>query len=649
MDLDALFKIPTAPASGLKRKLVSSAPTAEELERFNASRRPNGTTTTNGSTTASTVAVGKSGDIKGKMRAATVQDGSDDEAERDDFAPGNDADYFTEEDSDGRFFGGGLTSEQKQILEIMDDDRDPSEAAMTLQGLRKMVSVLEKAVAKNVEMRAKFAGNPHKFVESEIALDTALHALLLLTQSPGSFYPELIKLGIISTLVDLLSHENVDISIAVITILEELTDEDVGEGEDGEESTVGLQAELAVKALADELVKCSILELLTQNVRRLDLGDETERNGVYHALSLFENLLSATEGLALRLTKTTDLLAWLLQQVQQKATKDLEQIRFYAAEILSMLLSTGDDTIRQRFGALDGVDVCLTTLSAYRKRDPKGAEELEFMENVFDILCSALATTTIKQRFLEGEGVELMVLLMKQKMLARTRSIKVLDHALSGEAGISSCERFVEALGLRTLFSAFMGKSRTGKRKASESSGAEDDEHILGILNSLLSNLASESESRLRLLAKFVEDGYEKVDRLLELRETAQDRVKSREGELASERRTLQAEGLDYDEDDEYFRRLEAGLFTLQLVDYVIAWIVMEDDGIQEHVRLLLSRKDMAFADVVDVLKEYRDNIGSAEDVKPSNGFAAQPNEALEPVKQRDIIEALMDYLSGLS
>jgi beta-catenin-like protein 1 len=37
-----------------------------------------------------------------------------------DFAPGGDADYFAEEDEDGRFFGGGLTSEQKDILNIFD-------------------------------------------------------------------------------------------------------------------------------------------------------------------------------------------------------------------------------------------------------------------------------------------------------------------------------------------------------------------------------------------------------------------------------------------------------------------------------------------------------------------------------------------------
>ena len=35
------------------------------------------------------------------------------------------------------------------------------------------------------------------------------------------------------------------------------------------------------------------------------------------------------------------------------------------------------------------------------------------MENVFDILCSALAEPEIKQFFLDSEGVDLMVLMMK--------------------------------------------------------------------------------------------------------------------------------------------------------------------------------------------------------------------------------------------
>jgi len=38
---------------------------------------------------------------------------------------------------------------------------------------------------------------------------------------------------------------------------------------------------------------------------------------------------------------------------------------------------------------------------------------VEFMENIFNCLCSLLAEPEMKKAFLEAEGVELMVILMK--------------------------------------------------------------------------------------------------------------------------------------------------------------------------------------------------------------------------------------------
>lgn len=59
---------------------------------------------------------------KPKSRKATVEDVGDEDVDMDrDFAPGGDADYFVEEDDEGRFFGGGLTGEQKEILNIFDN------------------------------------------------------------------------------------------------------------------------------------------------------------------------------------------------------------------------------------------------------------------------------------------------------------------------------------------------------------------------------------------------------------------------------------------------------------------------------------------------------------------------------------------------
>ena len=80
------------------------------------------------------------------------------------------------------------------------------------------------------------------------------------------------------------------------------------------------------------------------------------------------------------------------------------------------------------------------------------------MENIFNALCSVLAEPELKHAFLEAEGVELMALIMKEKVVARTRAIKVMAYATQGEDGKGCCERFVEVLGLKSLFSAFMGK-----------------------------------------------------------------------------------------------------------------------------------------------------------------------------------------------
>ena len=58
-------------------------------------------------------------EMKPKFGKATVEDAEDENAEEG-FAPGADADYFAEEDDEGRFFGGGLTSEQKEIMNIFE-------------------------------------------------------------------------------------------------------------------------------------------------------------------------------------------------------------------------------------------------------------------------------------------------------------------------------------------------------------------------------------------------------------------------------------------------------------------------------------------------------------------------------------------------
>ena len=128
-----------------------------------------------------------------------------------------------------------------------------------------------------------------------------------------------------------------------------------------------------------------------------------------------------------------------------------------------------------------------------------------------------------------------MLMSFRDKKDAAPQCIKVLDFAMTGPAGTSCCETFVDALGLKTLFSAFMGKA--SKKGKAPSAVSDDVGHMLGIISSLFTNLPSDSMPRMRLLAKFVESDYEKVDRLLDIRENAESRLKVIEKEIDQEKK----------------------------------------------------------------------------------------------------------------
>lgn len=137
---------------------------------------------------------------KGKARAVTVEEAGEEDGDMN-FAPGGDADYFAEEDEEGRFYGGGLTQEQKQILNIFDSATGeglPEEVSaapflsfytdlhrllqpeeLSVTSIRRILLKFERAVNKNTDQRSKYPDDPTK-----CALDTLLFTLVLINRSP---------------------------------------------------------------------------------------------------------------------------------------------------------------------------------------------------------------------------------------------------------------------------------------------------------------------------------------------------------------------------------------------------------------------------------------------------------------------------------
>lgn len=216
------------------------------------------------------------------------------------------------------------------------------------------------------------------------------------------------------------ADENVDITISVIKVLEEMTDEDVGEANDGQQTEETAEAfDTAFSKFLTNLLSTPILELLLANIGRLNPAEPTEQQGLYHTFSLIENLLSSPQAAltAKNLISTnflTEQVFKRLPQVPAAGNDADEQNRYYAAELLAVLLSIQEVSKESRdaFMAQDGLDCCLKVLSLYRKKEPRG-EEIEFFENVFDAVCAVLDSEEGKKAFREAEGIELMLILMK--------------------------------------------------------------------------------------------------------------------------------------------------------------------------------------------------------------------------------------------
>ena len=463
-------------------------------------------------------------------------------------------------------------------------------------GVKKILLGFEKKVSRNQEMRIKFPDQPDKFMVSEMELHDAVRELQVECQYVNNFlihsmhirmhfkcvmqnvstvphmYPVLVELNCASTLLGLLSHDNTDIAVAAVEVVQELTDVDtMNESEEGSE------------ALLAALVKHQVCSLLVTNLERMDEAVKEESEGVHNTLAIIENLVELRPEMCKDVAEVKKMfpitvnknsifqagfINWLIKKLKVKVPFD--ENKLYASEILSILLQTEPDN-RKLFGQLDAIDNLLQQLAYYKRHDPTQSEELEMMENLFDCLCSLLLETENRDRFLKGEGLQLMNLMLREKKKSRSGALKVLSHALTGAEGTDNCIKFVDILGLRTLFPLFM-KTPSRTKRAGVSS-EEHEERTVSILATLLKNVTSANNAakqRERILVKFTENDHEKVDRLMELHDKYLAKVEAADAELEDEIRTLEGTEAELSEEEVYMKRLEAGLFTLQLVDFII-------------------------------------------------------------------------------
>lgn len=349
-----------------------------------------------------------------------------------------------------------------------------------------------------------------------------------------------------------------------------------------------------------------------QNLERLDEKVKEDYDGVHNILAIMENMCEVRSKEVCAAGGEQGLLAWLLKRVRVRA---YDNNKLYAAEILAILLQ--ENTPNQKLlGEKGGIDILLQSLAYYKRRDPSSTDEMEMVENLFDALCSALMFVPNRDRFLRGEGLQLMILMLKEKKMSRKSSLKVLNHAMINKEGADNCVKFIEVYGLRCLFPAFM---KTPK-KVIKAGGSEKEheEHVCSIIVSLFKNVRG--AQRERLVAKFVENDHEKVERLIELHFKYQRRLREADKLGKAE---------EEDEAERYLRQLDSGLYTLQMVDYIIAELYTSStSSITTRIGVLLNQHGETLKSVKQTLYEYAENLGDSN--SNTDGQATETSAAVK-------------------
>ncbi len=413
-------------------------------------------------------------------------------------------------------------------------------------------------------------------------------------------YPDLIQLGTLTSILTLLTHENPDIALACIELLNEMTGDEVVREEGPEEQ------EEAVHVFVDAFVKEQGLKAVVDNLDRLEEGKDDDAKGIFTIMSLIENVVSVNPQIANVVGKDTKILHYLINRF---TTKGMDTNKQYASEILSILLQDSQAN-RLALVKLGGVDNLLESVARYKKKDPTDEDEMEMVENLFASLCSITVEPAARQAFVNGQGFELMMIMLGEKKLSRFRALKVVDYCLTGndESCKKACAYWTQNGGVDGIMDILLRRGTKHMKKYKAFSELEEagmfivrgspannrQERVISIIYSMLRNL---DEPRL-VLERFDEEACK---RLMDLWNMFSKRLARTEKEIET-----QMEELELDEDDVLMQRLAGGLLSLQQTAFIMAHL-LSDGSIRE---CLVPSLQVTMDDIQQQLDNFASNLG---------------------------------------
>lgn len=447
-------------------------------------------------------------------------------------------------------------NEMKLLLEQLETTAARSSAIeLSAKGVLAAGKSLESIYKKNAMQRAKFHSEPDKYMESELALYEQLMALQAVA-TDTKLYRHVENSNLMATLVQLLGHENTDIPACVVALFLEWIDPTLVT----EDPTV-----LSTLKRLGKTILVQGWETMVINLARFQSDEDTQDNnlkGVENTLSVFENLMELhslalpngildDESLSVAgfMARESKIISWLFLQLDSslsspaRKARCMELLAFAAQDVdlydflpdwasLPPLPKEKPDVdeplkTKQKDTPINGIEILLQSIAVYRKKQPESDLEVETLENACLSLSSCIALSRSNRNlsaFLEGQGVELVIRCLKERVHAGGCGLKLLDFMGDDRTHKKAAERVVAAGGLKFLFPIFLGtripKPAEGTNMQEQREWfQETSKQTIRILYALTLQLDEKSpeDAKSRFIAKFVEASQRNCDRLVEL------------------------------------------------------------------------------------------------------------------------------------
>ncbi|KRX35004.1 Beta-catenin-like protein 1, partial [Trichinella murrelli] len=446
-------------------------------------------------------------------------------------------------------------SKRQRLHHSSEIGEDGNLEPLSESSVRRLILNFEKMAAKNQEMRIKYPDDPTKLADSDMELSVAIGELQSLATVPH-FYALFVRLNTVSSLCQLLLHPNSDIGVAVADLFYEMTEI--------------LPGSPNLSILVDALMDAQAPQYLFTNLKRLNEENPVEAISVYSTMAVIQNMIEKTPYTA-DVAVQCGYVQWVLNRLKMQIPQDENKV--YCSRFLDTLMENSGEC-KKVLHENNGIDILLELLAAYRRPDPAIVSKKQTMLNVFSSLCISLHYVPNKHKFREGEGFQVVLMMLRKSKTGMGWALRALDYATKSPDSKENCNKLVEVGGLGTVFPFFMRP--TIRRIRKHFSIEEQEEHVCSVLSSLLKYCDSSQQER--VMKKFSERNFKKLKRLAKLHKKYWLRVRDFE-----ETHTSLS-----DDNRIYLDKLENGLSTLQSISFIFSVILVKGDNSLAHQAMKL-------------------------------------------------------------